>query len=132
MESSPFPVLSKNQQSADHAFGLRFARPQLEQQQLNSEQITIPGSLRACDAMHSYFGTDQQFRSYPVVRGRELLGMLDRDTLQELPREMLERPLSELLAQHAVDEFATPSDTCRTVASRLAAAGLERLPQQSK
>jgi H+/Cl- antiporter ClcA len=95
---------------------------------MTREVITIPGSLRACEAMDSYFGTDQQFRSYPVVRGRQLLGMLDRATLQELPRELLERPLLELLPRNAVDGFATPGDTCRKVASHLASAGLERLP----
>jgi chloride channel protein, CIC family len=90
--------------------------------------VTIGGTMRAGDVLRTYFGANQQHRAYPVVQDRKLVGMLDRDRLQALSADLLERPVWELLAGQPVEQFATPDDTCRKVALQLAAGALERLP----
>jgi CBS-domain-containing membrane protein len=54
--------------------------------------------------------------------------MLDRSVLAALSPQALEQPLLVSFAGRAAAAFATPADTCRAVALRLAALGLERLP----
>jgi CBS domain-containing protein len=90
--------------------------------------ITIPASLSARDALRDYFGVNQAHRAYPVVQGQHLLTMLDRSVLAGLSPQVLEQPLSASLAGRESAAFATPADTCRSIALRLAALGLERLP----
>jgi H+/Cl- antiporter ClcA len=96
---------------------------------MTRDVVTIPGTQLLRDVLPIYFGSGQRHRAYPVVQGTQLLGVLDREILHCLPREAHDRPVSELLAVEVLhSSFATPGDTCRAVASRLAAAGLERLP----
>ena len=90
--------------------------------------VTIDGSMRAANVLREYFGPDQLHRAYPVVLERKLIGMLDRARLQAWLPGALERPVSELLAGQPLEVFAMPGDTCRMVASQLAAGGTERIP----
>jgi H+/Cl- antiporter ClcA len=91
--------------------------------------VTISGSQRASDVLGSHFGPGQPHRAYPVMQDHRLFAMVDRSILNALSPEALEQPLAESLAGRSADPFfALPSDTCRAVALRLAALGLERLP----
>jgi CBS domain-containing protein len=54
--------------------------------------------------------------------------MIDRSTLVTLLPEVLDQPIGRLLPAETPVEVALPSDTCRAIALRLAALGLERLP----
>jgi H+/Cl- antiporter ClcA len=90
--------------------------------------VTIPASVSAKEALRDYFGLNQAHRAYPVVQGQHLLAMLDRSVLAGLSPQALEQPLSVCLTGQPSAAFATPADTCRSVALRLAALGLERLP----
>jgi CBS domain-containing protein len=90
--------------------------------------LTIDGSMHAGNVLREYFGPEQLHRAYPVVLERKLIGMLDRTKLQAWLPDGLERPVSELLAGQPIEAFATPGDTCRMVASQLAAGGTERIP----
>jgi chloride channel protein, CIC family len=90
--------------------------------------VTIDGAMRAGSVLREYFGADQRHRAYPVVAQRQLIGMLDRGKLQAWLPAALERPVAELLSGQPSEVFAMPGDSCRMVASRLAAGGLERIP----
>jgi CBS-domain-containing membrane protein len=54
--------------------------------------------------------------------------MVDRASFEDLPPEALHGPVARLLSAEAALQFALPTETCRAVALRLAASGLERLP----
>lgn len=95
---------------------------------MSRDVITIPGTLSALDVLETYFGTEQRHRAYPVVEDRRVLGMLDRVTLDGLTADARKQPIAQLLAEESTMAFTLPSDTCRAVALRLAAEGLERLP----
>jgi predicted transcriptional regulator len=54
--------------------------------------------------------------------------MMDRNTLDDLAREAPSQPVAPRLPDPHALVCALPNDTCRAVALRLAARGLERLP----
>ncbi len=56
-----------------------------------------------------------------------LVGVVDRELLSRLEPEGL-RESAAALFKDRPPELATPAETCRAVASRMAAFGLERLP----
>ncbi len=96
---------------------------------MTRDVVTIPATQLVREAMADHFGPSQRHRAYPVTQGARLVGMLDRAMLAALPKEALDRPVSELLAANdSPGAFAVPGDTCRAAASRLAAGGHERLP----
>jgi CBS domain-containing protein len=87
--------------------------------------ISIPAAMPVPEVQARYFGATQKQRAYPVVDGDRLLGMLVRD---ELPPEVVQdpvQPVAELLQGIAIT-YALANETCRAVASRMAALGLER------
>jgi chloride channel protein, CIC family len=90
--------------------------------------VTIDGSMAAGEVLRRHFGPDQLHRAYPVVLEQRLIGMLDRAKLQAWLPDGLDRPVSDLLLGQPIEVFATPGDTCRMVASQLAAGGIERVP----
>jgi CBS domain-containing protein len=95
---------------------------------MTKDVVTISGTCTVRDVMRDYFGVGQRHRGYPVVRGVQVLGVLDRSTLDALPPEALERSVAELFTgKNTLNVFATPAETCRAVALRLAADGLERI-----
>lgn len=89
---------------------------------------SIPAQLPIADVLEQFFGDTQTQRAYPVQQadGR-LLAMVDRNTFLDLEPQALAQPVATLLANQS-PAFALPTETCRTVGSRMAAAGLERFP----
>ena len=92
---------------------------------MTSEVIAIPAAMPVPEVQARYFGATQKQRAYPVVDGDRLLGMLVRD---ELPPEVVQDPAQPVaeLVQGIEVAYALASETCRAVASRMAALGLER------
>jgi CBS domain-containing protein len=89
---------------------------------------TIAGSLTPGEILHDYFGQKQRHRAYPVAADGQVVGMMDRNTIEELARETPDRPVAQRFADRQKLVYALPSDTCRSAALKLAAHGLERLP----
>ncbi|MBS0457227.1 MAG: chloride channel protein [Proteobacteria bacterium] len=88
---------------------------------------TIDADLPVREVQERFFGATQTQRAYPVTAGGNLEGVLDRAMLFACPPDRLDQPVHKLfIAQSA--QYAVPTETCRAVASRLAAFGLERLP----
>ncbi len=95
---------------------------------MTKEVVTIRGTQSVRDVLHTYFGSAQRHRAYPVVDGVRLLGVLDRSVLDAVPPEDLDRPVAEALAADGRPVIvALPGETCRAAAVRLAAEGLERV-----
>ncbi|HEX3912952.1 MAG TPA: chloride channel protein [Steroidobacteraceae bacterium] len=94
---------------------------------MTREPIVIDGTQRAAEALAQYFSVDQQHRAYPVVEEGRVLGIIDRDVLTGWAPEMLSKSVASLIDQSGAFLVALPSDTCRSVASRLAMCGLERM-----
>ncbi|WP_395063554.1 chloride channel protein [Paraburkholderia silvatlantica] len=92
---------------------------------------TIDANVTVCEALDRHFGSTQQRRAFPVLRGGAVLGVVDRAMLDAVrasaATEALDTPLGSLLAQRSPD-MALPAETCRQIATRLAIHGLERLP----
>ena len=88
--------------------------------------ISVPASMTIADAEERYFGEDQRQRAYPVVDGDRFMGMLSREEFLKDEAADTGRPVADLV-QNADLSHALPNETCRAVASRLAAMGLERL-----
>ena len=95
---------------------------------MTKSPITIPADLRLADALIHFFGNEQRHRAYPIVAAGRVLGILDRAALNDLTATALQQPVAMLVAEPDNLEVAIPSETCRAIASRLAASGLERLP----
>ena len=88
---------------------------------------TIAGDASIMEAVESHFGAAQTHRAYPVVIGRRYLGMIDRNALMAGSRSQSARRVADLFGAN-VPAMALPGEDCRTIASRLAVHGLERLP----
>jgi len=88
---------------------------------------TIASDMPVADALTSYFGSEQTHRAFPVVRGDAYVGMIDRETLLAREDNSACKYVADLFGIN-VPIMALPDETCRTVASRLAVHGLERLP----
>jgi CBS domain-containing protein len=89
--------------------------------------IVIDGALPAGEVIRTYFGASQAHRAYPVVADEQLVGLVDREQLSRIEPEDLGKAVATLFTG-ACPELALPGETCRAVASRMAAFGLERLP----
>jgi H+/Cl- antiporter ClcA len=94
---------------------------------MTSAPITVPARQSASEVLAGYFGAGQRHRAYPVVEGRRLVGMIERSALNAMDGDGLDQPVCKLL-EGTLNPFALRLETCRTVALRLAALGLERLP----
>jgi len=95
---------------------------------MSRDPLTIAGSLTPSEILNTHFGHDQKHRAYPVIADGRVVGMMDRNTLDDLAREAPSRPIAQRLPDAHGLVYALPSDTCRAVALRLAARGLERMP----
>jgi chloride channel protein, CIC family len=95
---------------------------------MSRHPITIPASLTVAQVRETYFGAGQQYRAYPVVERGRVLGIMDRAALAAIATGASEQSIAQLLPKERELAFALASETCRQVASRLAADGLERLP----
>jgi H+/Cl- antiporter ClcA len=90
--------------------------------------LTIAGAMTASEVLTTYFGQKQQHRAYPVVTDGQIIGMMDRSMLNDLSHDAMTQPVARRFRELNELIYALPSDTCRAVALRLAAHGLERLP----
>ncbi len=91
--------------------------------------VTVPGDTRLGALAAHYFGADQKYRAYPVVdAGGALLGVVDRTQLRAWQKQGPEG------AQRLVDcvwpkpVVAYAEESCKTVATRIAVSGLDRIP----
>ena len=88
---------------------------------------TIAAHLPLDAALQRYFGAQQTHRAFPVVNGDAFVGLVDRETLLAGLRGGLAEHVGDLFGAN-VPAMALPDETCRTIATRLAVHGLERLP----
>ncbi|TKC86234.1 CBS domain-containing protein [Trinickia terrae] len=92
---------------------------------------TIDADTTVREALLSFFGPMQTHRAYPVVRDGALAGIADRDTLTAWQNGERgfgpDTRIGEALATQSTP-VALINESCRTVATRLAVHGLERLP----
>jgi CBS domain-containing protein len=88
---------------------------------------TIESNVKLIEALGSYFGLEQQHRAYPVVKNGVLLGMVDREAISAHLLKLESAVVGDLFGIN-VPIMAIPGETCRTVATRLAVHGLERIP----
>jgi H+/Cl- antiporter ClcA len=96
---------------------------------MTRDAVTIPASLSLAEIASAYFGVTQQHRAFPVCdTNGKLVGMLDRGTLlAHLDRHEGTTPIGELLAP-STSLLAFPIETCQSIARRMAAHHVERLP----
>ena len=95
---------------------------------MTRDPLTIAGSMTPGEILNAYFGQNQRHRAYPVVVDGQPIAMMDRNTLDDLAPQAPDRPIAGQFPDPRELVFALPSDTCRAVALRLAAHGLERVP----
>jgi CBS domain-containing protein len=93
---------------------------------MTHEVVAVAGDATVANVLAEYFGANQKQRAYPVVADGQLLGIVDRASLQLLEPDAGERTIANVLAGEP-PSFALATETCRAVASRMAAFGLERL-----
>jgi hypothetical protein len=87
----------------------------------------IDGTAAPTVAFEAHFGPRQSHRAFPVLIGARFVGMIDRDALLA----GMDRPGVQCVADlfgANVPAMALRGENCRTVATRLAVHGLERLP----
>jgi CBS domain-containing protein len=89
--------------------------------------IAIEGTMPAEEVIRTYFGASQAHRAYPVLSEGQLVGLVDRELLSRLEPADLGASVATLFESRRL-ELAIPGETCRAVASRMAAFGLERVP----
>ena len=96
---------------------------------MTRDAVTIPASLSLDDIAAAYFSATQQHRAFPVCdTSGKLVGMLDRGALlAHLDRHEGTTPIGELLAP-STSLLAFSTETCQSIARRMAAHHVERLP----
>ncbi|SIT45518.1 Cl-channel voltage-gated family protein [Paraburkholderia ribeironis] len=89
---------------------------------------TIDADASVADTLEQHFGPGQIHRAFPVVRRGELIGMMDRRSVSAaLDAGRAAARVGDLYTGER-PEIALPGETCRHVAARLAARGLDRVP----
>jgi CBS domain-containing protein len=91
---------------------------------MTAEVQCVDAGAGVGEVLDSHFGAGQAHRAFPVMRDSLLVGMLDRDALEGRPAHAR---VGELYGVNP-PVVALADETCRTVATRLAVHGLERLP----
>jgi H+/Cl- antiporter ClcA len=95
---------------------------------MTREVVTIPAGAAIGAVLRTHFGATQSHRAYPVVGSAgELLGVVDREALNRYAATGAAFPVAALIDGHVL-HHALPDETCRAVAARMAALGIERLP----
>jgi H+/Cl- antiporter ClcA/predicted transcriptional regulator len=94
---------------------------------MTKEVIAIDAETSIADALQRYFGPQQSHRAFPVVHNGYFVGMLDRVTLHKCEGDNTRQHVADLFGAN-VPIMAQPDETCRTVATRLAVHGVERMP----
>jgi H+/Cl- antiporter ClcA len=96
---------------------------------MTHDAITIPSSLALEELAAAYFGATQRHRAFPVCDNNgKLIGMLDRDTLLGyIDKHAAATPIGEVLMP-STSLLAFSTETCQSIARRMAAHHVERLP----
>ena len=94
---------------------------------MTHDVVAIDAGMRISEALLNYFGAGQSHRAFPVVRDGALIGMLDREVLLSHHDDASYQHVADLFGAN-VPIMTLPSETCRTVATRLAVHNVERLP----
>lgn len=94
---------------------------------MSSDVQTLDANQGLADALGHQFGPQQEHRAYPAVRDGVLIGMLDRNALIRAHEATPHAIVGDLFSTPA-PHFALPDETCRSVAARLAAHSLDRVP----
>ncbi|WP_016833825.1 chloride channel protein [Herbaspirillum lusitanum] len=96
---------------------------------MTREPVTISASLSLEEIATVYFGATQQHRAFPVCDNKgKLIGMLDRHALLgHLDKHAAATPVGELLTS-STSLLAFSTETCQSIARRMAAHHVERLP----
>jgi H+/Cl- antiporter ClcA len=96
---------------------------------MTREPVTISASLSLEEIAAAYFGATQQHRAFPVCDNKgKLIGMLDRHALlAHLEKHVAATPVGELLTS-STSLLAFSTETCQSIARRMAAHHVERLP----
>lgn len=92
---------------------------------MTANPVCIAASARISDVLESHFGSEQQYRAFPVTCDGALVGMLDRMALIGAAADKVY--VSELFGLN-IPIVALADESCRSVATRLAVHGLERVP----
>ncbi|WP_246860664.1 chloride channel protein [Noviherbaspirillum sp. UKPF54] len=88
--------------------------------------MTIEADCPIREAMQRYFGPDQPHRCYPMLSNGCLVGMIERGTLVNAPESATS--CRDLAQQGEEPVVALAGESVRSVAARMAAYRLERLP----
>ncbi|HEX7907423.1 MAG TPA: chloride channel protein [Paraburkholderia sp.] len=92
---------------------------------------SLDAAMTVNETLAKFFGAAQVRRAYPVVRGDAVIGVADRQLLDDFYREKPELngglSLADAFKQRS-PAYALPNETCRLVATRLVVHHLERLP----
>lgn len=94
---------------------------------MSTDVQTLDANQNVADVLTHQFGAQQKHRAYPAVRDGVLLGVLDRNALISAFKAT-PRALVGDLFETSLPHFALPDETCRSVAARLAAHSLDRVP----
>lgn len=104
-------------------YGIDPLERQFVEEVMTREVRTIDAALPVAEALAMYFGEGQAHRAFPVLRGREVIGVADRAVLAAWSNGTVGDAVAG-----APPVVALPGENCRAVATRLARHGLERLP----
>ena len=94
---------------------------------MTHEVVSINAKMTISDVLGQYFGAQQVHRAFPIVKGDTLVGMLDRAILLTAQANKNSVLVNDLFGIN-MPVMALQDETCRTIATRLAVHGLERLP----
>lgn len=87
----------------------------------------IPAQMPVAEVITQFFGGTQSQRAYPVQQDGRLLDMVERNAFLNLEADELTQPIAKLIGKPS-PVFALSTETCRMIASRMAAMDIERLP----
>jgi CBS domain-containing protein len=88
--------------------------------------IAVPAAMSVREAVEKFFGPAQSHRAYPVVADGIFVGMLDRHMFEKLAGAFDDTAIGTLFDGQS-QQFTASSETCRRVAARMAALGVERM-----
>ncbi|KAF1069895.1 chloride channel protein [Variovorax sp.] len=104
-------------------YGIDPLERQFVEEVMTREVRSIDAALPVAEALAMYFGEGQAHRAFPVLRGREVIGVADRAVLSAWSNGTVGDAVAG-----TPPVVALPGENCRAVATRLARHGLERLP----
>lgn len=88
---------------------------------------TIDANLPVGEVRERYFGAHQRHRAFPVTRNGMLIGLMERVHLDEARDDERQLRAADLVHRNPLIT-ATPDETCRAIATRMAVHGVERMP----